>query len=165
RLPRRRRAGRRPLRPRSALRHRRRRLRPRLPHRRALARSARAQHRRIVMGIGSGLLSPQGVGMLQQYFHGKLRGRAFGMFGTIVVGSVHIGPVLGGVLIAVLGDEWGWRSSSLITVPIALAGIGLGKIWLPKSACFGSGAEPDPRDRHRADFDPVGLVLLAFGTL
>lgn len=120
---------------------------------------------RIVMGIGSGLLSPQGVGMLQQYFHGKLRGRAFGMFGTIVGVSVGIGPVLGGGLIAVLGDEWGWRSAFLINVPIALAAIGLGKVWLPKSAWFGSGAEPDPRDRHRADFDPVGLVLLAFGTL
>src|SRR5699024_12434420 len=40
-----------------------------------------------------------------------------------------------------------------------------GKVWLPKSAWFGSGAEPAPRDRHRADFDPVGLVLLAFGAL
>src|SRR5699024_1629964 len=79
--------------------------------------------------------------------------------------SVGIGPVLGGGLIAVLGDEWGWRSAFLINVPIALAAIVLGKVWLPKSAWFGSGAEPDPRDRHRADFDPVGLVLLAFGTL
>src|SRR5699024_7825645 len=41
----------------------------------------------------------------------------------------------------------------------------LGQGLAAKSAWFGSGAEPDPRDRHRADFDPVGLVLLAFGTL
>ena len=117
------------------------------------------------MGVGSGLLSPQGVGMLQQYFHGKVRGRAFGMFGTIVGVSVGIGPVLGGGLIAVLGEEWGWRSAFLINVPIALAAIILGRFWLPKSAWVGSGTETEPHTRKRADFDPVGLVLLAVGTL
>lgn len=120
---------------------------------------------RIVMGIGSGLLSPQGVGMLQQYFHGKLRGRAFGMFGTIVGVSVGIGPVLGGGLIAVLGQEWGWRSAFLVNVPIALAAIILGWFWLPKSAWTGSDAENKKAGGRHADFDPVGLVLLALGTL
>ncbi|MCF2570779.1 MFS transporter [Brevibacterium sp. UCMA 11754] len=120
---------------------------------------------RIIMGIGSGLLSPQGVGMLQQYFHGKIRGRAFGMFGTIVGVSVGIGPVLGGGLIAVLGEEWGWRSAFLINVPIAIAAIVLGRFWLPRSAWRGSAADTDRSDGGRADFDPVGLVLLSLGTL
>ncbi|GAA1512191.1 MFS transporter [Brevibacterium permense] len=120
---------------------------------------------RVVMGLGSGLLSPQGVGMLQQYFHGKVRGRAYGMFGTIVGVSVGIGPVLGGGLIAVLGDEWGWRSAFLINVPIALAAIILGRFWLPQSAWVGIGTESDSHGRRRADFDPVGLVLLGVGTL
>lgn len=120
---------------------------------------------RVVMGLGSGLLSPQGVGMLQQYFHGQVRGRAFGMFGTIVGVSVGIGPVLGGGLIAVLGDEWGWRSAFLINVPIALAAIILGRFWLPQSAWVGIGTAPDSHGRRRADFDPVGLVLLGVGTL
>ncbi|WP_226831343.1 MFS transporter [Brevibacterium sp. FME17] len=120
---------------------------------------------RIAMGIGSGLLSPQGVGMLQQYFHGKIRGRAFGMFGTIVGVSVGIGPVLGGGLIAVLGEEWGWRSAFLINVPIAIAAILLGRLWLPRSAWRGSAAEAGGADGGRADFDPVGLVLLSLGTL
>ncbi|MDN5587618.1 MAG: MFS transporter [Brevibacterium sp.] len=123
---------------------------------------------RIVMGIGSGLLSPQGVGMLQQYFHGKIRGRAFGMFGTIVGVSVGIGPVLGGGLIALLGEEWGWRSAFLINVPIAVAAIVLGRFWLPPSAWRGSAADADHADgsaKARADFDPVGLVLLSLGTL
>ncbi|SMX88528.1 drug resistance transporter, EmrB/QacA subfamily [Brevibacterium linens] len=120
---------------------------------------------RVVMGLGSGLLSPQGVGMLQQYFHGQVRGRAYGMFGTIVGVSVGIGPVLGGGLIAVLGDEWGWRSAFLINVPIALAAIILGRFWLPKSAWLGTGTESASHGRRRADFDPVGLVLLGVGTL
>ncbi len=140
---------------------------------------------RIVMGVGSGLLSPQGVGMIQQYFHGKLRGRAFGMFGTIVGVSVGIGPVLGGGLIAILGDEWGWRSAFLINVPIALIAIVLGRLWLPRSAWVGSDngshdtgsnaasssdttgddTEAGGKSRARADFDPIGILLLAVGTL
>ena len=54
---------------------------------------------RIFQGIGSGLLNPQGMGMIQQYFQGKERGRAFGYFGTTVGVSVALGPVLGGLLI------------------------------------------------------------------
>lgn len=120
---------------------------------------------RVVMGIGSGLLSPQGVGMLQQYFHSKVRGRAFGMFGTIVGVSVGIGPVLGGGLIAVLGEEWGWRSAFLINVPIALAAIALGRFWLPKSAWKSTSVDTKRSGGRRADFDPVGLVLLSVGIL
>ena len=33
---------------------------------------------RFLQGLGSGLLSPQGIGMIQQYFRGAERGRAFG---------------------------------------------------------------------------------------
>src|SRR5690625_1020400 len=45
---------------------------------------------RFVQGIGSGLLNPQGIGMIQQYFRGPERGRAFGYFGTTVGVSVAI---------------------------------------------------------------------------
>ena len=54
---------------------------------------------RFIQGVGSGLLNPQGVGMIQQYFRGAERGRAFGYFGSTVGVSVAIGPVLGGLLI------------------------------------------------------------------
>src|SRR5699024_7238329 len=50
---------------------------------------------RFIQGIGAGLLNPQGVGMIQQYFRGKERGRAFGWFGTVVGVAVAIGPTLG----------------------------------------------------------------------
>lgn len=33
---------------------------------------------RLFQGLGSGMLSPQGIGMIQQYFQGNERGRAFG---------------------------------------------------------------------------------------
>src|SRR5690606_28371139 len=43
---------------------------------------------RFAQGVGSGLLNPQGVGMIQQYFRGAERGRAFGYFGSTVGVSV-----------------------------------------------------------------------------
>src|SRR5690606_23336807 len=60
---------------------------------------------RFVQGLGSGLLSPQGIGMIQQYFRGNERGRAFGYLGTVVGFSVAVGPVLGGILIEMGGFQ------------------------------------------------------------
>ena len=63
---------------------------------------------RFLQGVGSGLLNPQGVGMIQQYFRGAERAKAFGAFGSVVGVAVGIGPVLGGLLIQLGGPEIGW---------------------------------------------------------
>ena len=119
---------------------------------------------RAVMGIGSGLLNPQVAGMIQQYYTGEARGRAFGAFGAVIGVSVAVGPVLSGGLIGWLGDDWGWRASFLINVPLVLLGVWAAHRYLPDSAWHrqdgGSGA-----GRDRVDLDPVGMVLLAAGTL
>ena len=119
---------------------------------------------RAVMGIGSGLLNPQVAGMIQQYYTGEARGRAFGAFGAVIGVSVAVGPVLSGGLIGWLGDDWGWRASFLINVPLVLLGVWAAHRYLPDSAWHrqdgGRGA-----GRDRVDLDPVGMVLLAAGTL
>ena len=119
---------------------------------------------RVVMGVGSGLLNPQVAGMIQQYYSGESRGRAFGLFGAVIGVSVAVGPVLSGGLIGWLGDDWGWRASFLINVPLVLLGVWAAHRYLPDSAWYrqdgGSGA-----GRDRVDLDPVGMVLLAAGTL
>ena len=121
---------------------------------------------RVFMGFGSGFLNPQTVGLIQQYFRGEQRGRAFGMFGSIVGVSVAIGPVLGGALIAVLGLDWGWRAAFLINVPIAVIAIITAVFWLPASSWR---ALPETVSTSakggRPDFDPVGTVLLSLATL
>src|SRR5690625_551356 len=121
---------------------------------------------RVFMGFGSGFLNPQTVGLVQQYFQGEQRGRAFGMFGAMVGVSVAIGPVLGGVLIAVLGPDWGWRSAFLINVPIAVIAIITAVTWLPASAwhALPEALQGNPKGKH-PDLDPVGIVLLAAATL
>lgn len=36
---------------------------------------------RVIQGLGSGILNPQTVGMIQEYFQGRERAKAFGLFG------------------------------------------------------------------------------------
>ncbi|PVA09406.1 MFS transporter [Pelagivirga sediminicola] len=116
---------------------------------------------RFVQGIGSGLLNPQGLGMIQHYFRGDARGRAFGYFGTAVGFSVAIGPVLGGFLIELGGPDLGWRLTFLVNVPIGLTAIVLGLLWFPRPLIVrlprtGSGLR---------SLDPVGAGLLGFAVL
>lgn len=111
---------------------------------------------RFVQGVGSGLLNPQGLGMIQHYFRGDARGRAFGYFGTAVGFSVAIGPVLGGFLIELGGPELGWRLTFLVNVPIGIVAIILGLLWFPRPLIVrlprkGSGLR---------SLDPVGAALL-----
>ena len=55
--------------------------------------------RRLVQGVGAGILNPQVVGFIQQLFSGKERARAFGMFGATVGIATASGPLLGGILL------------------------------------------------------------------
>ncbi len=140
---------------------------------------------RAVEGIGSGLISPQAVGMIQQYFRGAERGRAFGIFGSVVGVAVAIGPVLGGVLIKAGGAEDGWRWIFYVNVPIGVLAIALAALWFPRPLLnrnrdLDRDAGRDPgRDRdvgrgrdagppvaaQSRDLDPVGAVLLGLAVL
>ena len=117
---------------------------------------------RVLMGLGSGLLNPQVVGLLQQYFQGPQRGRAFGMMGTTVGLSVAIGPVLGGILITIFGEDFGWRASFLVNVPFAVLALILARQWLPTGAWRPIEAQEEERNR---DLDPVGVILLGVAVL
>lgn len=116
---------------------------------------------RFVQGIGSGLLNPQGLGMIQHYFRGDARGIAFGYFGTTVGLSVAIGPVLGGLLIELGGPELGWRLTFLVNVPIGALAMVLGLMWFPRPL-----VERLPRTGSGLrSLDPVGAVLLGLAVL
>lgn len=109
---------------------------------------------RILQGLAGGLLTPQISALIQQLFRGRERGTAFGLFGTVVGVSTAIGPLLGGVLIEVFGADHGWRWVFFINLPIGLAAIPLAWRFLPA---------PEPAQRRRHDYDPVGVVLLGLG--
>lgn len=124
---------------------------------------------RFVQGIGSGLLSPQGIGMIHQYFRGAERGRAFGYLGTAVGFSVAIGPVFGGLLIELGGLEYGWRLTFLVNVPIGILTIILGLLWFPRPLiAYPLSTEepsPNPKGGLLRSLDPVGATLLGLTVL
>lgn len=130
---------------------------------------------RLVQGVGSGLLNPQAVGMIQQYFRGAERGRAFGMFGSVVGVSVAIGPLLGGLLIQAGGVHNGWRWTFFVNVPVGIAAIILAYLWFPKpllnatAAKAGHARGTDAGERAvlfaSRDLDPVGALLLGLAVL
>ena len=121
---------------------------------------------RFVQGLGSGLLNPQGVGMIQQYFQGAERGKAFGYFGSVVGVAVGIGPVLGGFLIKAGGPDFGWRLTFLVNVPIGLLCLTLALLWFPRPLLVRTRNRVGHRvARSSRSLDPVGSVLLGLAVL
>lgn len=119
---------------------------------------------RFVQGVGSGLLNPQGVGMIQQYFRGAERGRAFGYFGSVVGVAVGVGPVFGGLLIQLGGPDFGWRLTFLVNVPVGILTLVLALLWFPKPL-FRRRPEGQAGSVARASMDPVGSLLLGLAVL
>ncbi|MGI8522762.1 MAG: MFS transporter [Nocardioides sp.] len=107
---------------------------------------------RVLQGIFGGLINPQTSGLVQQMFRGADRGRAFGVLGTTVGLGTAIGPVVGGVLIALGGPTLGWRLVFFVNVPIAVVVIALSRRFLPRA--------PD-RTEHRLDILGAGVLGLA----
>lgn len=112
---------------------------------------------RVIQGLGAGLFNPQTVGIIQRHFRGQDRARAFALLATTVAVATAVGPVIGGLLIMLLGEDAGWRWMFFINVPIGVAAILLGLRWIPDDRA---------RDRSgRPDLDPVGIVLLTLAVL
>jgi EmrB/QacA subfamily drug resistance transporter len=111
---------------------------------------------RVLQGLAGGLLNPQVSGVVQQLFPRWERGRAFGVIGTAVGVAIATGPVLGGVILALGGDTYGWRLCFLINVPIGIAAFVLVRAWLPA---------PAPRTGPTRPLDLAGVALLAAGVL
>ncbi|MCL3817557.1 MFS transporter [Aeromicrobium wangtongii] len=103
---------------------------------------------RLVQGIGGGLITPQVSGFIQNLFKGPERGRAFGLFGATIGVSTAIGPVLGGLLIQLGGEESGWRLVFYVNVPIGILLMVMAHRYLP-------GAVRGPKQ----SLDPVGVLL------
>jgi EmrB/QacA subfamily drug resistance transporter len=106
---------------------------------------------RILQGVAAGIQMPQVLGLIQQLFQGKERGRAFGFFGAIIGVSTAFGPTLGGLLIAIGGPEDGWRLLFWMNIPLGLIAIFFALKLLPKTRTASNG--------HN-ELDLFGIVLL-----
>ncbi|WP_424185949.1 MFS transporter [Actinokineospora sp. G85] len=109
---------------------------------------------RLLQGFTSGLLTPQNAGLIQDMFSGGERGRAFGIFGATVGISTAVGPVLGGVILALFGEPGGWRWVFYVNLPIGAVTLLLAARLLPRRGSSG-----------RPDIDVVGALLLGLAVL
>lgn len=109
---------------------------------------------RLVQGVAGGILNPQVAGLIQQLFHGADRGRAFGALGAVIGIATAVGPLLGGVLIAVAGPEEGWRWVFYVNVPVGVVALVLAWRLLPA-----------PIYGERQGLDPLGVLLLGAGVV
>jgi EmrB/QacA subfamily drug resistance transporter len=112
---------------------------------------------RVVQGLFGGVIGPQVSGYIQNAFPRKERGRAFGGLGLTVGVATALGPVVGGILIALGGPVFGWRLVFFINVPIGIAAIVLARLWV---------AELKPKGpRTTSRLDVPGAVLLGLTIL
>ncbi|MGW1738276.1 MFS transporter [Nocardia sp. NPDC001965] len=102
---------------------------------------------RVAQGIGGSLMTPASISLLTGVFQNPVtRSRALGTWSATAGVSTALGPVIGGLLVAVVG----WRSVFLICLPFA-ALVVIALRWVPES--------PVPRLRRR--IDPAGHLSIA----
>ncbi|MGK5681589.1 MFS transporter [Actinoplanes sp. URMC 104] len=112
---------------------------------------------RLVQGAAAGIVNPQVSGLIQQMFEPKERGKPFGLLGATIGVSTAVGPLLGGLLIALIGPEEGWRWIFYLNIPIGVVAVWLGYRWIPTASSSG--------ERRRESLDPVGVALLGLGVV
>lgn len=110
---------------------------------------------RLLQGAAAGVLTPQVNALVEELFRPGERGRPFGAVGATSHAGAALGPLIGGIVIAVGGTDDGWRLVFLVNAPIGAAAAVL--IW----RYFPSRPTRRQTDHH----DLIGTLLLAVGIM
>ncbi len=102
---------------------------------------------RIVQGSIAGMLQPFAMYTIFRVFPADQRGTAMGFFGMSVLLGPALGPTLGGIMI----ETFNWRYIFYIAMPVCVAAIMMGSIFMPEREETGA----------RLRFDWVGFALMA----
>ena len=102
---------------------------------------------RVVQGLGASLMTPQTMAVITRLFPPHQRGKAMAIWGATAGLAMLVGPLLGGLLIGLLGWEWIF----FINVPIGMAGYIAAARLVPHL------------EQHRHRFDWLGVVLSGGG--
>jgi EmrB/QacA subfamily drug resistance transporter len=84
---------------------------------------------RLAQGLAAGVLAPQNSAVIVQLFPDGERGRAFGVLGAVTGLAMALGPVVGGLVLALAGNAEGWRWIFYVNVPIGVVVLLLA-VWL-----------------------------------
>jgi EmrB/QacA subfamily drug resistance transporter len=109
---------------------------------------------RLLQGLGAALLQANSVALIAATLPRHQLARGIGVQGAAQAIGLALGPVLGGLLLA-LG---GWRLIFLVNLPAGLLGLALGRFLLPRTRFAPA------HERRATRFDWGGAALLA-GTL
>ncbi|GAA2142421.1 MFS transporter [Actinomadura napierensis] len=110
---------------------------------------------RAAQGVFGALLTPSVLATLAATFPAPAeRGRAFGIYGTVMGSSSGLGVVLGGVLT----DYLDWRWCMFVNVPIAVAA-GTGVLYAVRPVPRAAGVKVDVAGALLATAGLMGLVL------
>jgi EmrB/QacA subfamily drug resistance transporter len=110
---------------------------------------------RLLQGVAGGMLIPQNVGLIQDLFRGPERARAFGVLGSVVGLSTATGPVVGGLILSLVGGPDAWRWVFYVNVPIGVVALVLAARLLPATTARVRGTH----------LDLMGSLLLGAGVL
>ena len=104
---------------------------------------------RAIQGVGSALLTPGALALIQSVFHPDDRAKAVGAWSGLASIAGAAGPLVGGYLI----EYASWRWIFLINLPLAAAVVAIAIRYVPES-----------RELVVGHFDLPGAVLGARGT-
>ena len=104
---------------------------------------------KLIQGIGAAAIHGNGMAMIAEAFPDRERGKALGMYMTIIgTGSIS-GPVVGGLLVSGLG----WRAIFFAAIPVGLVAVASSMAVLKDKTAAGLG------DSARRGFDWPGAGL------
>jgi len=112
---------------------------------------------RILIGIGTSAAYPSAMSLIRDQSTRLERQTPPALLSGISIAAqttAAIGPVLGGVLIALFG----WQSIFLVNIPLAAIALVTAIMWVPSDKTRPARSGPAPTLR---DIDPLGIVLFA----
>jgi len=100
---------------------------------------------RVLQAVGSAILMALGTAMVTDAFPSRERGKALGIFGTLVSIGIITGPSIGGIILESL--SWHWLF--FVNLPVGIIGVILVVRYVP-----------DSRPGRKQHFDYPGAALL-----
>jgi EmrB/QacA subfamily drug resistance transporter len=112
---------------------------------------------RIVQGLGAAVVFPSSLAILAEEFHGAERRQAIGIWGATIGLAFAAGPLLGGVLVDLLGWRAIFGTSAVLAVP--MVAFALQQVHESRDP------DPPPPDWAGVATLSAGLFLFVFGVL